>query len=330
MLKKNQNAPLISIIVATRSREAALAQFLEALRRLPTVPRWELVIADNGSIDGTADLLTAAARNIPLTRIYEPRRGKSRALNSALAVATGELLVFCDDDVVPSRNWLAALYDASLTNPGVNVFGGKIVVHRAKMPRWIIDSYNLHALLLSEQNLGDRPLLFPYGRYPVGPNLAVRRSRLEEKRALWPINLGPGTRIPVGDERAFLVQLSSPSDNDRLYVPTSVVMHCISGRQLSFRKCIARCFFGGLAAGMLMPARHRGCGKYQLGKVVLQRLRQCSSFFELSCMLMRGLGALAGEVRHAPQRFRSSSGNAFRAFERCQRKVEAQESHPSF
>jgi glycosyltransferase involved in cell wall biosynthesis len=308
MLNESHSTPVISIVVATLNRKVALARFLEALRRLPIVPKWELVIADNGSIDGSADLLDAAARNFPLTRIYEPQRGKSRALNAAVSVAKGDLLVFCDDDVVPSRNWLIALYEASLKNPKVNVFGGRVVVQRAKMPPWIVESYNLHAVLLSEQNLGDIPFLFPNNWYPVGPNLAVRRSRLEQTGASWPAKLGPGTRVPVGDECAFLSQLSAPSDHDRLYVPTSVVMHSIDGRELSFGKCLARCFLAGFAAGMILRDFGSPCRQDGAGKRALQRLRQCSSFWELGCIFTRALGVLIGGGSWFRRYLKSSTG----------------------
>ena len=302
MLKKNQNLPAISIIVATRNRALALARFLEAAERLPPVPQWELVIADNGSTDGTASLIEGGAKKLPVVSIYAAHRGKSRALNAAMAVARGELLVFADDDIVPAPNWLSALYEASIAHPEVNVFGGKILVKHDAVPRWIVDSYNLHTLLLSKQDLGDRPRLFSFDDYPIGPNLAVRRFKLEERRASWPVGLGPGTKIPVGDERAFLMQLSLPGDTDRLYVPASVVVHCISGRQLSISTCVKRCFQGGFAAAAIRR-RYRKTGSGTRGGVgvVLRRLSQCSSFWELGCISVRAIGVLAGRLSPYPE-----------------------------
>jgi hypothetical protein len=302
MLKNNLTAPAISIIVATRNREPVLARFLEAAGRLPRFPDWELVIVDNGSIDGTNTLLNCAAKKLPIVAIYEPQPGKSRALNAALVVAKGEILLFADDDIIPAPNWLSALHEASLATPNVNVFGGKIVVKQDIIPRWIVESHNLHAILLSEQNLGERPFLFCYDRYPIGPNLAVRRRKLEEKLASWPVALGPGTKVPVGDERAFLMQISSPSDHDRLYVPASEVMHSIDGRQLSLAKCATRCFWGGFAAGTITRNyRSAGGGTHGFGQLVLQRLTRCSSFLELSCIALRAIGVLAGRMSPYPR-----------------------------
>jgi glycosyltransferase involved in cell wall biosynthesis len=309
MLKISRNAPAISIIVATRNREPVLAQFLEAVGRLPRVPDWELVIVDNGSIDGTNTLLNCASKKLPIVMIYEPQPGKSRALNAALAVAKGEILLFADDDIIPAPSWLSALHEASMANPNINVFGGKIVVKQDIIPRWIAASHNLHAILLSEQNLGERPFLFCYDKYPIGPNLAVRRRNLEEKLASWPVELGPGTKLPVGDERAFLMQISLPNDQDRLYVPASEVMHSISGRQLSLTKCATRSFLGGFAAGTITRSyRCAGGGTHGFGQLVLQRITRCSSFLELGCIALRAIGVLAGRMSPYPRLVDNQTG----------------------
>jgi glycosyltransferase involved in cell wall biosynthesis len=94
-----------------------LERFLNALERVPAAPKWDIVVADNGSLDGTAELLSAAEKRLPLVRVFEPRRGKSRALNAAIRSAEGGLLVFADDDIIPEPGWLSALYNAALCNP---------------------------------------------------------------------------------------------------------------------------------------------------------------------------------------------------------------------
>ena len=225
MQQRLPSTPTISVIVATRNRRAALEQFLTHVRQLPTVPAWELIVIDNGSSDDTSSLLTSAADDLPLVAIEEPRQGKSRALNKALRYARGELLLFADDDIVPDRLWLSAISEAAVKYPDANVFGGRILIDSESIPRWIVDSYNLRTILTTEQDLGDVVQWFPPGQYPVGPNIAIRRTLLDRSRYQWPLNLGPGTWVPLGDERAFIMQLSSPQTRDRS-----------SGRDLSSSK----------------------------------------------------------------------------------------------
>jgi glycosyltransferase involved in cell wall biosynthesis len=291
--------PTISVIVATRNRRAALAQFLDSVIRLPAEPDWELIVVDNGSSDGTAALLASAAASLPLIAIEERRRGKSRALNKALGYARAELLLFADDDIVPDRQWLTALSRAAIDYPDANVFGGRILVDRQLVPRWIVDSHNLKTILTTEQDLGDDFSWFAAGQYPVGPNIAVRRRAIESGGCEWPVNLGPGTRIPLGDERAFLMQVSSPQARDRLYVPDSIVRHNVAGRELKITSAAARCFLGGYAAGLI--DKQRGGNEIPLTAFALQRYRQSASMAELFCHCARALGVAAGSVSPYPR-----------------------------
>ena len=235
--------------------------------------------------------------------IEEPRRGKSRALNKALSYARGELIVFADDDIVPDQLWLSALYEAALEYPDANVFGGRILVERKSIPRWLADSHNLKTILATEQDLGDVPQCFAPNQYPVGPNIAIRRRILDGGRHQWPVNLGPGTSVPLGDERAFLMQFSTPHAHDRLYVPSSVVWHRVVGRDLRVGSAAGRCFLGGYAAGLIgqrygdaMIAHNT-----RINKLLWQRYCRSASNAELLCNFARALGVAVGSISPFPR-----------------------------
>lgn len=95
--------PTVSVIVCTRNRCPALAHLLESLTRLaiPHDLSWELVVVDNGCTDGTALLLDSFASRLPVRRVFEGRKGLSRARNAGLAAAYGAILAFTDDDCIP-------------------------------------------------------------------------------------------------------------------------------------------------------------------------------------------------------------------------------------
>lgn len=298
MAKTLPATPIISVIVATRNRQESLGRFIEALRALPEQPAWEVILADNGSSDGTAELLTTAANDLPAVIIQVKQPGKSRTLNAALKHARGEILLFTDDDVVPDRNWLAAMCDASMQYSSANIFGGRIRVDAEEVPEWIVRSSNLTTMLVSEQDLGDKIRWFGFDQYPLGPNLAVRRQTLANGRFGWPTNLGPGTRIPLGDERAFLMQFSSAGARDRLYVPDSIVRHCPRARELNLGRAVFRCFRGGYAAGLLSRVHEKSDDRLHAGaaRAVLRRLRGLSTGKELFCVMARGCGVAAGAI----------------------------------
>lgn len=299
MLQTLPITPIISVIVATRNRRASLARFIQAIRSLPKNPAWELIVVDNGSADGTDGLLSDAAKSLPIIIVTENVPGKSKALNKALEYALGEILLFTDDDVIPDPNWLVALHKAALDFPQANVFGGRILVDRDQIPGWIVNSYNLRAILTSEQDLGGDVCWFAKDQYPLGPNLALRRRSLNHGTFFWPVDFGPGTKIPVGDERAFLMQVSHPESSDRLYVPDSVVRHETGYNRFNITKALVRCFLGGYAAGLI----HRSQDQSSLNqdasvlRVAWRRFRVSSSVRELACMLARALGVMAGTLR---------------------------------
>lgn len=292
----------ISLLIATRNRAQALSGLLRALSGLaPVQGGWELLVVDNGSTDGTARLLEGARAAFPITRVHEPAPGKSRALNRGLGQARGEILVFTDDDVAPEPGWLVELTAAAERHPDCTVLGGPVRVDPAGIPGWILGSANLQEMLLSDHQLGETEGTYPPCRYPIGPNMAVRRVALEASGARWPLDLGPGTPVPLGDERGFLNQLSSCDACDRLYVPTAVVAHAPELDQLTFPRALRRCWLGGYAAGRVQRRFPRGAAESLGSSLALagRRAGAWRSAREVACVLARAAGVTLGRTRRA-------------------------------
>src|ERR1700722_323194 len=118
----------ISLIVCTRDRCRKLTHHLESLRRITFERRWEIIIVDNGSVDETAAVLHEFIRTAPteVTSKFEPRPGKSNALNTAITIARGEIVVFTDDDCYPAQDFLSRAWSA-FQNPSVGYVTGRIL-----------------------------------------------------------------------------------------------------------------------------------------------------------------------------------------------------------
>jgi glycosyltransferase involved in cell wall biosynthesis len=91
-----ERAP-ISCVIPAYNAERYLREAAESALR-QSLPPCEIVIVDDGSTDGTADL--AATLGNPIRLIRQARRGAAAARNAAVAASTGELVAFLDADDV--------------------------------------------------------------------------------------------------------------------------------------------------------------------------------------------------------------------------------------
>ncbi|MGH9127326.1 MAG: glycosyltransferase [Acidimicrobiales bacterium] len=101
---------LVSIVVPVRNAAGVLADQLAALAGQRYRGEREVVIVDNGSTDGSAEVAAAWSERLPLHVVSAPApAGINVARNAGAAAARGELLVFCDADDVVAPGWLAAM-----------------------------------------------------------------------------------------------------------------------------------------------------------------------------------------------------------------------------
>ncbi len=208
-----------------------------------------------------------------------------------MAQASGELLVFSDDDVVVDPNWLVTLYNISKLYPQANVFGGKIIVDMSLLPRWLKNAPRMHGLLTSKHNKGDSIKTYGENDYPFGPNMSVRKKLLDAKKAIWPEDVGPGTDIPLGDERLFLYAVSSPKNNDRIYVPEAIVYHSLELDQISFSGALIRHFqMGKSDADIMQKMKERNMVYPSNFLFLVKKMLTSNNVAEIICIFARLLG----------------------------------------
>jgi glycosyltransferase involved in cell wall biosynthesis len=114
-----------SVVIATKDRAALLDGALASLRAQQGAPEFEVVVVDNGSSDATPEI--ARKYGAQYAFVAEPNRGKAR--NAGLAHATGDAIVFVDDDVVTPPHFLAAharahddaIFPLAVSGPILNV-----------------------------------------------------------------------------------------------------------------------------------------------------------------------------------------------------------------
>lgn len=101
----------ISIVVPSRDRALSLHRTLDSLERLqvPSGRVLEIVVVLDGCTDDSARSLARRPASVHELRVIETQGlGPSAARNAGLALASGRLVAFVDDDVVPVPHWLIA------------------------------------------------------------------------------------------------------------------------------------------------------------------------------------------------------------------------------
>jgi glycosyltransferase involved in cell wall biosynthesis len=119
--------PAVTVAVSTHGRAALLPRLLGGLaaQELPA-DRFEVVIVDDGSPDGTAAVLEDLAAGLPFElRIlrHGRNRGAAAGRNTAWRAARAPVVAFTDDDCVPTPGWLAAGLTALEAGEGTFVVG---------------------------------------------------------------------------------------------------------------------------------------------------------------------------------------------------------------
>jgi GT2 family glycosyltransferase len=125
----------VSIVVLNRNGESLLRQLLPALRRTAYSP-FELIVVDNGSVDGSVAYLEASASPIPIRIVRNPGNAPFGAANDqGVAEATGELVLLLNNDVEPVHpGWLGHLV-STVIDGGATAAGARLVYPRRTRPR---------------------------------------------------------------------------------------------------------------------------------------------------------------------------------------------------
>jgi len=115
-----------SIIIPVWNKVELTQQCLVALGSATEDVSFELIVVDNHSTDSTPQLLSSLGGDVRIITNDE-NLGFAKACNQGAAVATGEYLVFLNNDTIPLKGWLSALVDEVRTHPDVTVVGSKLL-----------------------------------------------------------------------------------------------------------------------------------------------------------------------------------------------------------
>jgi GT2 family glycosyltransferase len=140
-------SPLVSIIIVTwNNREHLLSSLLLLSKQI--FKNLEIVIVDNGSVDGAIKELDAYSSCCTIIcEVLPANLGFAVANNIGAHLAQGEWLAFLNADAFPEPDWLEKLLKAAEENPEYSFFSSRQI--QANDPEWLDgagDAYHLSGL----------------------------------------------------------------------------------------------------------------------------------------------------------------------------------------
>jgi O-antigen biosynthesis protein len=223
--------PRTSVVISTRERADQLARAIDSLLDQDH-PDFEIVVVDNApATSATEDLIDGKYAALGVRYVREAVPGLAIAHNRGVAVATGEIIAFTDDDVIADPHWLTALTLPFAADPGLGCTTGLILPARLGTPAQVLlESHGGFAKGFAPQTWdpaappADDPL-FPFtaGSFGSGANMAFRAGVLRATGGFDPAT-GTGTPARGGDDLYGFVSVLVAGHRLR-YTPEALVWH---------------------------------------------------------------------------------------------------------
>jgi len=301
----NQSAqPAVSIAICTRERPDDLVRCLTSMVGLVERPL-EILVIDNAPESDATRLAVSRFAGVQYHR--EPQRGLSAARNTALALASGDVVAFADDDVVVHPDWVARIR-ACFSDPKVMVATGLVLpaeletqaqllfehghefFHQGYRRRYF-DSAYFSAL---------RNRCVPVWTMGAGANMAIRK-RAWELGYRFDTRLGPGVFGGCGEDSEFWYRILAGGWSC-VYEPAAYVFHYHRREKAALQELVHQYMKGHVAALILQFLGTGDLGNLRRllfrlpAEYAILFLRLVATGFQLEYRIrMRGIfGCLAG------------------------------------
>lgn len=160
---------LVSVVIPVRNEATTLPDQFSALAQQTYRGRWEVVISDNGSTDGSQQIAIDWTDRLPSLRVVDSsqRPGIGHARNVGARVASGSLIALCDGDDRCEPGWLEAMVEGLRK---YDLVGGRLDVS---------DNDPIAIAWRRPFPSDGLPVALGFLPYAIGANCAVRKQVVE-------------------------------------------------------------------------------------------------------------------------------------------------------
>ena len=225
---------MISIVLCTYNNCESLRKTLQNIfKNNLSKNNTELLVIDNNSTDDTRTVCDEFINEAPLHFSYyvEKKQGLSHARNLGLAKASGEYILFTDDDAIIKNDWLENYVSYLVKSPSTDCLFGPIYVDwENKKPEWFLQEYRP---FFASLDYGKEILVIADIDHEFfGKNFMVRKSLLVEMGGFDPSLGRCGDKLIAGEETIIYRKLVNDK-KDIVYLPQTAVGHRLKPREFT-------------------------------------------------------------------------------------------------
>ena len=235
----------VVICAYTDERWDGIRSAVESVRR-QTVPVGQVVLV----VDHNEDLLERARAAFPDVACVPNTgpRGLSGARNCGVAVASGDVVAFLDDDAAAEPDWAAAMIGAYRDETVVGVGGKVLPAWAAPRPRWFPDEF-LWVVGCSYTGL---PAGRAEVRNPIGANMSFRRSVFDTVGGFDSVMGRSGKDAAGCEETEFSIRARATVPGARVLLePAAVCRHTVPAERVTRRYFRRRCLAEGRSKALV-------------------------------------------------------------------------------
>jgi glycosyltransferase involved in cell wall biosynthesis len=216
----------MSVVVPTYNRSKVVMRCLESLQH-QTLAEFELLLVDNSpdaELRARVGEFNVAAR-VPVHYVPEPRLGLHNARHAGARAASGDVLVFTDDDAVFDPAWLGAYARCFDAHRDMAAAGGPVLPEwECAPPAWLSTFMQADPTMFPVLSLLDlsREFRLTHDGIFFGVNMAIRRDALFEAGGFNPEIFGDRW---LGDGETGLNRKLWARGRMIGYVPDAIVHH---------------------------------------------------------------------------------------------------------
>ncbi len=223
--------PRISVVVGVTDGGRRVARAIDSILA-GGYENAEVIVVNNRPANGPVvlDPSSASASDPRVKLVDQAKAGLSAARNRGAAEATGEILLFTDDDVVAMHGMLSATASAFFDYPAASCVTGLILPlkleteSQARIERFAGFSKGFERTRFRlDENEDDRTFPFAAGQFGSGANIAITKKAFDELGG-FDETLGTGTAARGGEDTDLFIRLMLEG-YELVYEPASAVLH---------------------------------------------------------------------------------------------------------